>query len=60
MENLKYLHLYSDSIYCESETFKDTPNTTVITEEEYDQLGKTLRFKNGQLVPKIQVAKEEE
>lgn len=54
MENLKYLHLYSDSCWCESDTFKGTPNTIVMTEEDYEQLGKTLEFRNGQLVTKVQ------
>lgn len=54
MENLKYIHIYSDSCWCESDTFKDTPNTIVMTEEDYEQLGKTLEFRNGQLVTKIQ------
>ena len=58
MENLKYLHLYSDTCWCESDTFKGTPNTIVMTEEDYNQLGKTLEFRNGQLVTKIQKVNE--
>ena len=54
MENLKYLHLYSDTCWCESDSFKDTPNTIVLTEEDYKQLGITLEFRNGQLVTKVQ------
>ena len=54
MENLKYIHIYSDSCWCESDTFKGTPNTIVMTEEDYEQLGKTLEFRNGQLVTKVQ------
>ena len=54
MENLKYLHLYSDTCWCESDTFKGTPNTIVMTEEDYKQLGITLEFRNGQLVAKVQ------
>ena len=54
MENLKYLHLYSDTCWCESDTFKGTPNTIVLTDEQYEQLGKTLEFRNGQLVAKVQ------
>ena len=50
MENLKYLHIYSDKCWCESDTFKGTPNTIVLTDEQYEQLGKTLEFCNGQLV----------
>lgn len=52
MENLKYIHIYSNSCWCESDTFKDTPNTIVLTDKQYEQLGKTLEFRNGQLVPK--------
>ncbi len=54
MENLKYLHLYSDTCWCESDSFKDTPNTIVLTEADYKQLGITLEFRNGQLVTKVQ------
>ena len=54
MENLKYLHIYSDKCWCESDTFKGTPNTIVLTDEQYEQLGKTLEFHNGQLVAKVQ------
>ena len=51
---MKYLHLYNDNTYCESDSFKGTPNTTVLTDEQYEQLGKTLEFRNGQLVAKVQ------
>ena len=47
---MKYIHLYNDNSYCESDSFKGTANTTVLTDEQYEQLGKTLTFKNGQLV----------
>lgn len=47
---MKYIHIYDDNSYCESDSFKGTPNTTVLTDEQYEQLGKTLTFKNGQLV----------
>ena len=47
---MKYIHLYDDNSYCESDSFKGTPNTIVLTDEQYEQLGKTLTFKNGQLV----------
>ena len=47
---MKYIHIYSDTSYCESDSFKGTPNTIVLTDEQYEQLGKTLKFKNGQLV----------
>ena len=46
---MKYIHLYNDTSYCESDSFKDTPNTIVLTDEQYAQLGKTLKFKNGNL-----------
>ena len=51
---MKYIHLYDDNSYCESQSFKGTPNTIVLTDEQYEQLGKTLEFRNGQLVTKIQ------
>ena len=51
---MKYIHIYSDTSYCESDSFKGTPNTTVLTDEQYEQLGKTLKFENGQLVAKVQ------
>ena len=47
---MKYIHLYNDNSYCISDSFKGTPNTTVLTDEQYEQLGKTLTFENGQLV----------
>ena len=46
---MKYIHLYSDNTYCESQSFKGTPNTIVLTDEQYEQLGKTLEFENGKL-----------
>lgn len=46
---MKYVHLYTDTCYCESDSFKGTPNTTVLTDDAYAQLGKTLKFQNGQL-----------
>ena len=46
----KYIHIYDDKSYCESDSFKGTPNTIVLTDEQYEQLGKTLKFENGQLV----------
>ena len=46
---MKYIHIYNDTSYCESDSFKGTPNTTVLTDYEYEQLGKTLKFQNGQL-----------
>ena len=47
---MKYIHLYEDNAYCESQSFKGTSNTIVLTDEQYEQLGKTLKFENGQLV----------
>ena len=47
---MKYIHIYVDNSYCESQSFKGTPNTIVLTDEQYEQLGKTLKFENGQLV----------
>lgn len=47
---MKYIHLYNDNSYCESKSFKGTPNTTVLTDEQYGELGKTLKFENGQIV----------
>ena len=46
---MKYIHLYSDNSYCESQSFKGTSNTIVLTDEQYSELGKTLKFQNGQL-----------
>ena len=51
---MKYIHLYSDYSYCESSSFKGTPNTIVLTDEQYAQLGKTLEFRDGQLVARVQ------
>ena len=47
---MKYIHLYDDNSYCESDSFKGTRNTIVLTDEQYEQLGKTIKFENGQLV----------
>lgn len=47
---MKYIHIYNDNRYCESNSFKGTPNTIELTDEQYEQLGKTLKFENGQLV----------
>ena len=47
---MKYIHIYEDNAYCESDSFKGTQNTIVLTDEQYEQLGKTLEFRNGQLV----------
>lgn len=55
---MKYIHLYSDNSYCESQSFKGTPNTIVLTDEQYEQLGKTLEFRDGQLVPMVNKSEE--
>lgn len=55
---MKYIHLYDDNSYCESQSFRGTLNTIVLTEEQYEQLGKTLEFRNGQLVAKVQEVNE--
>lgn len=46
----KYIHLYGDNAYCESDSFRDTPNTIILSNQQYEQLGKTLKFENGKLV----------
>ena len=56
---MKYIHVYEDGAYCMSDSFKGTPNTIVLTDEQYEQLGKTLEFRNGQIVAKVQEAKTE-
>lgn len=56
---MKYIHLYDDNSYCESQSFKSTPNTIVLTDEQYEQLGKTLKFENGQLVEMTEEEKEQ-
>ena len=55
---MKYIHIYEDNAYCESDSFKGTPNTTVLTDEQYEQLGKTLKFENGQLVEMTEEANQ--
>ena len=55
---MKYIHLYSDNSYCESSSFQGTPNSIILTDEQYEQLGKTLEFRNRQLVAKIQEVNE--
>ena len=51
---MKYIHIYDYNSYCESSSFEGTPNTIVLTDEQYEQLGKTLEFRNGQLVAKTE------
>lgn len=55
---MKYIHLYEDNSYCESSSFRGTSNTIVLTDEQYEQLGKTLEFRNGQLVAKVNKSEE--
>ena len=55
---MKYIHVYEDGGYCMSGSFKGTPNTIVLTDEQYEQLGKTLEFENGQLVPIVNKSEE--
>ena len=55
---MKYIHIYSDTSYCESDSFKGTPNTIILTDEQYKQLGKTLEFRDGQLVAKVNKSEE--
>lgn len=56
---MKYIHLYTDTCYCESQSFKGTPNTIVLTDEQYEQLGETLKFENGQLVEMVEEEREQ-
>ena len=56
---MKYIHLYDDNSYCESSSFEGTPNTIVLTDEQYEQLGKTLKFENGQLVEMVEEEQEQ-
>lgn len=56
---MKYIHIYEDNSYCESSSFRGTPNTIVLTDEQYEQLGKTLKFENGQLVEMAEEEKEQ-
>ena len=51
---MKYIHVYEDGAYCMSDSFKGAPNTIVLTDEQYEQLGKTLEFRDRQLVAKVQ------
>ena len=55
---MKYIHMYEDNSYCMSDSFKNTPNTIVLTDEQYEQLGKTLEFHEGQLVAKVNKSEE--
>ena len=57
---MKYIHLYDDNSnsYCESSSFEGTPNTIVLTDEQYNELGNTLKFENGQLVPIVNKSEE--
>ena len=46
---MKYIHIYDNGIWCESDSFKGTTNTIILMDEQYEQLGKALKFSNGQL-----------
>ena len=56
---MKYIHLYDDNNYCESSSFKGTPNTIVLTDAQYEQLGKTLEFRDGQLTEMTEEEQEQ-
>lgn len=56
---MKYIHLYNDDEYCESQSFKGTPNTIILSDDMYKQLGKTLKFQNGQIVEMTEEEKQE-
>lgn len=47
---MKYLKLYSDKTWMESVALKGKPNTIVLTDEEFAQIGVTKRFENGVLI----------
>lgn len=55
---MKYIHLYNDNSYCESSSFEGTPNTIVLTDEQYEQLDETLEFRDGQLVAIVNKSEE--
>lgn len=56
---MKYIHIYDDQNYCESDSFKGTPNTIILTDDQYTELGKTLKFKDGQLAEMIEEEQKE-
>lgn len=47
---MKYLKLYSDKTWMESVALKGKPDTIVLTDEEFAQIGITKRFENGVLI----------
>ena len=47
---MKYLKLYSDKSWMESVALKGKPDTIVLTDEEFAQIGVTKRFENGVLI----------
>lgn len=48
---MKYIHLYSDDEYCESDSFKGSPNTIELPDEQFEALkANTMRFEGGVLV----------
>ena len=47
---MKYLKLYSDKTWMESQALKGKPDTIELTDEEFAQIGVTKRFENGALI----------
>ena len=47
---MKYLKLYSDKSWMESQALRGKPNTIELTDEEFAQIGVTKRFENGVLI----------
>ena len=47
---MKYLKLYSDNTWMESQALKGKPDTIELTDEEFAQIGVTKRFENGVLI----------
>ena len=47
---MKYLKLYSDKTWMESVALRGKPDTIVLTDEEFAQIGVTKRFENGVLI----------
>ena len=47
---MKYLKLYSDKTWMESQALKGKPDTIELTDEEFAQIGVTKRFENGVLI----------
>ena len=47
---MKYLKLYSDKTWMESQALKGKPDTIELTDDEFAQIGVTKRFENGVLI----------